>query len=73
MTKGRDASDWTVKFAGDEGTVASDEYAGRFRVKPSGVIQIIWSEGKGPGPMNDGPARRAAHEAIDAAIRSQSG
>ncbi|KGM35700.1 hypothetical protein [Inquilinus limosus] len=69
MAKGHDPSDWTVKFSGDEGTIASEEYAGRFRVRPSGVVQIIWSLGKGPPPKEDGPVGRAAQEAIDAAIR----
>jgi hypothetical protein len=73
MTRGRDASDWTVKFAGDEGTVSRDEYAGRFRVKTTGVIQITWTLGKGPPPTDDRPVVMAAQEAIDAAIRPQSG
>jgi hypothetical protein len=73
MTRGRDSADWTVKFAGDEGTVVSDEYAGRFSVKLSGVIEIIWLEGRGPPAEKEGPASRAALEAVDAAIRPQSG
>ncbi len=73
MARGHDASDWTVKHDGDQGTVVSAEYAGRFKVKQSGIVQIIWMLGKGPGPKEDGPISRAALEAIDAAIRPQSG
>jgi hypothetical protein len=69
MAEGRDASDWTVNHAGGEGTVACAEYRGRFRVKPTGVVQIIWLEGKGPSPGEDRPVGIAAQEAIDAALR----
>lgn len=69
MAKGHDASDWTVKHAGDEGTVTCAEYRGRFKVRPSGVVRIIWLEGKGPPPKEDRPVGIAAQEAIDAAIR----
>ncbi|MGF6227913.1 hypothetical protein QFZ27_001868 [Inquilinus ginsengisoli] len=72
MAKGRDASDWTIKFAGDEGTIQCEEYHGRFRVRSNGVIQIIWQDG-GAGPGEDRPVNMAAKEAIDAAIRPQSG
>lgn len=69
MAKGHDASDWTVKFAGDEGTVSCPEYAGRFKVRRSGAVQIIWSLGKGPPPEVDRPVGMAAQEAIDKVIR----
>lgn len=59
MAKGRDASDWTVRHDGDEGTIACPEYRGRFRVLRSGVVQIVWHAG-GPGPGEDGPVNRAA-------------
>ncbi|MGF6232033.1 hypothetical protein QFZ27_005988 [Inquilinus ginsengisoli] len=72
MASGRDASDWTVEHAGDEGAIWCHEYRGRFRVRNAGVVHIIW-QGGGPGPAENGPVGRAAHEAIDAAIRSQSG
>ncbi len=67
MAKGRDASDWTVTHGGYEGTVRSAEYRGRFKVRPNGVVQIIWQVG--PEPEDDGPVNRAAQEAIDAVIR----
>lgn len=69
MAKGHDASDWTVEHTGDEGTVECDEYRGRFRVRPGGVVRIIWTQGKGPPPKEDHPVSMAAQEAIDAAIR----
>jgi hypothetical protein len=72
MASGREASDWTVEHTGDEGAIWCHEYRGRFRVRSAGVVQIIW-QGGGPGPGEDGPVGRAAHEAIDAAIRPQSG
>ena len=69
MAQGRDVSDWNVNRDGDQGVVACAEYAGRFKVKRSGVIQIIWLLDEGPGPEDDGPVGRAAQEAIEAAIR----
>lgn len=69
MAKGRDASDWTVRHDGVEGTVVCPEYRGRFTVNRSGVVRIIWSAGKGPPPPEDKPVSMAAQEAIDAAIR----
>lgn len=68
MASGRDASDWIVEHDGDEGTIRCPEYRGRFRVRNTGVAQIIWQDG-GPGPGEDGPVGRAAHEVIEAAIR----
>ena len=73
MAEGRAQSDWNVRRIGDEGIVECAEYCGRFRIRRSGVVQIIWSLGKGPAPKDVGPVGRAAHEAIDAAIRPQSG
>lgn len=68
MTKGHDASDWTVTHDGDEGTVACAEYRGRFRVKRTGVVQIIWSLGKGPAPGKDRAVGIAAQDAIAAVL-----
>ncbi len=48
MAQGRDVSDWNVNRDGDQGVVACAEYAGRFKVKRSGVIQIIWLLMRGP-------------------------
>jgi hypothetical protein len=42
MASGRDASDWTVEHAGDEGAIWCHEYRGRFRVRNAGVVHIIW-------------------------------
>lgn len=71
MAKGHDASDWSVEHAGDEGTIRCPEYRGRFRVDRRGVIQLIWQDG--PEPREHGPVSQAAKEAIEAAIRPQSG
>lgn len=68
MAKGHDPGDWTVHLDGDEGTIRSAEYRGRFRVSRIGVIKIIW-QGGGPGPGEDGPVGRAAQDAIAAAMR----
>jgi hypothetical protein len=68
MANGRDASDWTVTHTGEEGTIRSAEYRGRFVVQRTGVIKIIW-QGGGPGPGEDGEVNRAAQAAIHAAIR----
>jgi hypothetical protein len=70
MSYGLKASDWTVEHAGDEGTVACAEYLGRFRVDKSGIIRITWSTGPS---WNGKKIGRAAYEAIEAAIRPQSG
>ena len=71
MAKGHDAADWTVLHSGDEGNISAGAYRGRFRVSHSGVVKIIWQQG--PEPKVEGPINRAAQEAIDAAIRPQSG
>ena len=71
MARGHDASDWTVKHDGDEGTVRSTENRGRFRIDRRGVVRIVWQDG--PGPKDEGPANQAAQEAIEAAIRPQGG
>jgi hypothetical protein len=68
MAQGHSPTDWTVTIAGDEGTIRSAEYRGRFVVSRIGVVKIIW-QGGGPGPGEDGPVRRAAQEAIAAALR----
>jgi|GEM_PF-1130288 len=67
MAKGHDSSDWTVLHSGDEGTISGGAYRARFRVRSTGVVQIIWKIG--PEPKDEGPINRAAQEAIDAAIR----
>jgi peroxiredoxin len=67
MANGHDASDWTVEHTGDEGTIRSTDYRGRFRIDRRGVIQLIWQDG--PEPQDHGPVSQAAKEAIEAAIR----
>ena len=67
MARGLDASDWTVSQRGDEGTIRSDEYRGRFRVRRPGLVQIIRQDGPESGEY--GPVDRAAQEGIAAAIR----
>jgi hypothetical protein len=67
MAKGLEASDWTVEHTGDEGTIRSAEYRGRFKVRRSGIVQIVWQDG--PGPKDASQIERAAQEAIEAAIR----
>jgi hypothetical protein len=68
MATGHKASDWTVEHTGNEGIVACAEYLGRFRIDRDGAVRITWSPP--PGPVADGETiRRAAQEAIDAAIR----
>lgn len=69
MANGHKASDWTVEHDGDEGVVQCPEYRGRYRVKRTGVVQIIWLQGKGPPPQESGRVNQAAQQAIDAAIR----
>ncbi|MGK9231994.1 hypothetical protein KXS07_13090 [Inquilinus limosus] len=71
MAHGHKASDWTVRHTTGEGTVDCGEYRGRFEVQPDGTIRITWQQG--PGPEEDGAVGNAAREAIDAAIRPQSG
>jgi hypothetical protein len=71
MAEGLAASDWTVRFTGDEGTVECDEFSGRFKARADGDIDIIWQDG--PEADASGPVERAAREAIDAVIRPQSG
>jgi uncharacterized protein YcnI len=72
MAKGRAAAGWTVTVDGDEGVVACAEYRGRYRVKRSGVVQIIWSLGKAPEPNDSGRVNQAAQAAIAAALRRSS-
>ncbi|MGL4962894.1 MAG: hypothetical protein ACRC67_16800 [Inquilinus sp.] len=67
MAKGHDASDWMVLHTGDEGTISGGAYRGRFKVRGTGVVQIIWKIG--PEPRDAGPVEIAAQEAIEAAIR----
>ncbi len=67
MGKGHNASDWTVRHTGDEGTISAGDYRGRFRVRRGGIVQIIWQDG--PEPRDAGPLEIAAQEAIEAAIR----
>jgi len=68
MVMGRKASDWTVEHTGTEGTVACAEYLGRFRVDQDGAVRITWSPPPGPA-LDRRTIRRAAQEAIEAAIR----
>jgi hypothetical protein len=65
--RGLQASDWTVRHTTGEGTIECDEYRGRFKVRPSGDIEISWQQG--PGPDDRGAAGRAARAAIEQAIR----
>lgn len=70
MAKGRSLGDWTVKHAGDEGSIRSTEYRARFRVRPSGIVHIIWQDG--PEPADAGEVERSAQAAIADALRSGS-
>lgn len=67
MAEGLAASDRTVRFAGDEGTVECDELCGRFKARADGGIDIIWQDGSEADASD--PVERAAREAIDAVIR----
>jgi len=70
MSEGLKASDWTVEHDGDEGTVRSTEYRGRFRIDRCGAVRIIWRDG--PGRRTKArlirPLRRRSRRRLDRAL-----
>ena len=48
MSQRRSSGDRTVEHDGDEGTIRSAEYRGRFKVRRGGIVQIIWQEVRSP-------------------------